>query len=67
MDILTIGQYLRPSKMQIEVTEYCSVDRFKRLERAGYEMGFSFVASGPLVRTSYRAAEAWASRRLRNA
>ena len=64
VDILTIGQYLRPSKRQIEVTEYCSMERFKMFEKIGYEKGFSFVASGPLVRTSYKAAEAWASRRL---
>jgi lipoic acid synthetase len=64
VDILTIGQYLRPSKKQIEVTEYCSMERFKMFEKIGYEKGFSFVASGPLVRTSYKAAEAWASRRL---
>ncbi|MHB8360504.1 MAG: lipoyl synthase [Thermoplasmataceae archaeon] len=64
VDILTIGQYLRPSKKQIEVTEYCSMERFKMFEKMGYKKGFSFVASGPLVRTSYKAAEAWASRRL---
>ncbi len=63
VDILTIGQYLRPSKMQIPVVEYSSMDRFKALEKKGYELGFSFVASGPLVRTSYRAAEAWIMRR----
>ncbi|WP_276968321.1 lipoyl synthase, partial [Metallibacterium scheffleri] len=46
VDILTIGQYLRPSKRQIEVTEYCSMERFKMFEKIGYEKGFSFVASG---------------------
>ncbi len=64
VDILTIGQYLRPSRLQVEVADYSSVARFKKFEKLGYEMGFSFVASGPLVRTSYRAAEAWAQRRL---
>lgn len=62
--ILTIGQYLRPSKLQLEVKEYNSVERFKRLEKLGYEKGFRFVASGPLVRTSYRAFEAWASQNI---
>lgn len=62
--ILTIGQYLRPSKLQLEVKEYNSVDRFRRLEKMGYEKGFMFVASGPLVRTSYRAFEAWASQNI---
>ncbi len=62
--ILTIGQYLRPSKLQLEVKEYNSAERFKRLEKLGYEKGFRFVASGPLVRTSYRAFEAWASQNI---
>ncbi len=66
VDILTIGQYLRPSKMQLPVVEYTQMDRFKNLESLGYSLGFSFVASGPLVRTSYRAAEAWAKRRVKN-
>lgn len=66
VDILTIGQYLRPSKKQLEVREYCSLERFKHFEDMGYEMGFSFVASGPLVRTSYRALEAWTKRRMLN-
>lgn len=66
VDILTIGQYLRPSKMQLPVVEYTQIDRFKSLESLGYSLGFSFVASGPLVRTSYRAAEAWTKRRFRN-
>lgn len=64
VDILTIGQYLRPSKKQLEVVEYSSIDRFKKFEKIGYDLDFSFVASGPLVRTSYKASEAWAKRRL---
>ncbi|MCL4342422.1 MAG: lipoyl synthase [Candidatus Thermoplasmatota archaeon] len=67
VDILTIGQYLRPSRMQIEVSEYSPMDRFKELEAQGYSRGFSYVASGPLVRTSYKASEAWARRRILNA
>lgn len=66
VDIVTIGQYLRPSRKQIEVFEYCSAERFQRLEKVAYSLGFSFVASGPLVRTSYRAAEAWSKRRMEN-
>lgn len=66
VDIVTIGQYLRPSRKQLEVVEYSPVSRFKDLEREAYRIGFSFVASGPLVRTSYKAAEAWAERRLNN-
>ncbi|MCL4349729.1 MAG: lipoyl synthase [Candidatus Thermoplasmatota archaeon] len=59
VEILTVGQYLRPTKKQLEVVEYSPMSRFKHFEEAGYEMGFSFVASGPLVRTSYRAAEGY--------
>lgn len=66
VDIVTIGQYLRPSKLQMPVVEYTQTDRFKKLESLGYSLGFSYVASGPLVRTSYRAAEAWARRRIEN-
>jgi lipoic acid synthetase len=64
VDILTIGQYLRPSKKQIEVFEYSSMERFKNLEREAYKRGFRFVASGPLVRTSYRAFEGWAMKNI---
>jgi lipoic acid synthetase len=63
VSILTIGQYLRPSKMQLPVVEYCRLSRFEKFKEIGYELGFQFVASGPLVRTSYKAAEAWAMRR----
>ena len=59
VEILTVGQYLRPTKKQLEVKEYSPMSRFKHFEEIGYEMGFSFVASGPLVRTSYRAAEGY--------
>lgn len=66
VDILTIGQYLRPSRKQLEVVEYSSAERFRELEEEAYKSGFSYVASGPLVRTSYKAAEAWAQRRMYN-
>ncbi|MEM0139998.1 MAG: lipoyl synthase [Ferroplasma sp.] len=59
VDILTVGQYLRPSKKQLAVVEYSPMERFKFFEKKGYEAGFSFVASGPLVRTSYKAAEGY--------
>ncbi|RLG20319.1 lipoyl synthase [Candidatus Micrarchaeota archaeon] len=56
-DILTIGQYLRPSERQMEVVEYVKPDRFKQLKKEGELKGFLYVASGPFVRTSYRAGE----------
>jgi lipoic acid synthetase len=59
VDVLTIGQYLRPSKKHAEVTRYVEPAEFDRYKAAGAEMGFRFVASGPLVRSSYRAAEVY--------
>ena len=63
VSLLTIGQYLRPSKVQLPVVEYSRPGRFEKLKEIGYELGFQYVASGPLVRTSYKAAEAWTMRR----
>ncbi|ABY93308.1 lipoyl synthase [Thermoanaerobacter brockii subsp. lactiethylicus] len=56
-DMMTIGQYLRPSAKHIEVAEYVIPQQFKRYEEIGYELGFKYVASGPLVRSSYYADE----------
>ncbi len=53
--IMTIGQYLQPTKKHLEVLEYVSPEKFKRYEEAGLEKGFMFVESGPLVRSSYHA------------
>jgi lipoic acid synthetase len=61
VDVLTIGQYLRPTKRHAPVSRYVEPAEFAELERVGLEMGFQFVASGPLVRSSYRAAEAFLS------
>ena len=54
-DVLTLGQYLQPTKMHLEVKEYVHPDKFKRWEEWGLGMGFRFVESGPMVRSSYRA------------
>lgn len=54
-DVLTIGQYLQPTKMHLDVAEYIHPDLFKEYERVGMEKGFDFVESGPLVRSSYHA------------
>ena len=59
VDVLTIGQYLRPTEKHAEVKRYVEPKEFEEYERRGLEMGFKFVASGPLVRSSYRAAEAF--------
>ena len=54
-DILTIGQYLQPSSSHIELKEYIHPDKFAEYERIGKEKGFKYVASGPLVRSSFNA------------
>lgn len=54
-DVVTIGQYLQPTKMHLEVAEYVHPDTFKMYEEEGYKLGFDFVESGPLVRSSYHA------------
>ena len=54
-DVVTIGQYLQPTKMHLEVAEYVHPDTFEKYRLAGLERGFDFVESGPLVRSSYHA------------
>ncbi|MBU1020164.1 MAG: lipoyl synthase [Firmicutes bacterium] len=54
-DIMTIGQYLRPSNNHIAVKEYISLESFEMYKDKGKELGFKYVASGPLVRSSYQA------------
>jgi lipoic acid synthetase len=58
-DLLTIGQYLAPSKKHIPVVVYIHPDVFAQLKTEGEEMGFKYVASGPLVRSSYLADKAF--------
>jgi lipoic acid synthetase len=57
VDILTLGQYLRPSKGHVPVMEYVPPERFSHYKNLAEEMGFLYVASGAFVRSSYRAAE----------
>lgn len=57
-NILTIGQYLQPSPAHIAVRQYVSEQQFEAYKKAGMDKGFSFIASGALVRSSYRAEEA---------
>ncbi len=56
-DILTVGQYLQPSGEHLPVHEYVTPEQFEEYRRLALEKGFKFVASGPLVRSSYHAAE----------
>ena len=55
VQVLTVGQYLRPTRDHLPVARYWHPDEFAELERAAYEMGFESVAAGPLVRSSYHA------------
>ncbi len=57
VDILTLGQYLRPSAWHLPVQEWVAPARFAAYREMGARLGFRYVASGPLVRSSYRAAE----------
>lgn len=65
VDFLTLGQYLRPSLKHVPVTEYVTPERFFELERLGRELGFLYVAAGPLVRSSYKAGEFFAAKLVR--
>jgi lipoic acid synthetase len=56
-NIVTIGQYLRPTLRQVPVKRYIHPDEFKEMEEIAYGIGFDYVASGPLVRSSYKAEE----------
>ncbi|WP_424001923.1 lipoyl synthase [Maribacter sp. IgM3_T14_3] len=55
VDVVTIGQYLQPSKKHLPVKEFITPDQFKKYEDIGLEMGFRHVESGALVRSSYKA------------
>ena len=53
VDVITIGQYLQPTKKHLPVYRFVHPDEFKELRNIGYELGFDYVESGPLVRSSY--------------
>lgn len=55
VEVVTIGQYLQPTKKHLMVKEYVTPEQFNEYKEAGLEMGFRFVESSPLVRSSYRA------------
>jgi lipoic acid synthetase len=57
VQVLTLGQYLRPSPRHLPIVRYVAPQEFDEFRRAGYEMGFAHVESGPLVRSSYHAAD----------
>jgi lipoic acid synthetase len=61
VDILTLGQYLRPSPKHLPIVRYVPPAEFDEFRRMGEEMGFAHVESGPLVRSSYHASNAQVS------
>ena len=59
MDVVTFGQYMRPTKRHMKVAEYIAPEKFEIRERVAEKMGFLYVASGPLVWSIYKAGEAF--------
>lgn len=57
VDILTVGQYLQPSKKHLPIARYYTLEEFAEIKAYGLSLGFKWVESGPLVRSSYHAAE----------
>jgi lipoic acid synthetase len=57
VDILTLGQYLQPSKNHLPIARYYTLEEFDELREYGLSIGFKWVESGPLVRSSYQAHE----------
>ena len=53
VDVITIGQYLQPTKKHLPVHRFVHPDEFAEYREIGYELGFDYVESGPLVRSSY--------------
>lgn len=65
VDFLTLGQYLRPTAQHAPVREWVTPERFLDLQMLGEQLGFQYVAAGPLVRSSYKAGEFFALRLVR--
>ncbi|KAF9121099.1 hypothetical protein BGW39_010846 [Mortierella sp. 14UC] len=65
VDVLTLGQYMRPTKKHMRVHEYVKPEVFERYQKLAEERGFKYVASGPLVRSSYKAGEFYISNILK--
>lgn len=57
VNALTLGQYMQPTKRHLKVIEYVTPEKFKAWETLGNQLGFLYTASGPLVRSSYKAGE----------
>lgn len=66
VDCVTLGQYMQPTTRHLKVIEYVEPSKFKRWELKGNELGFLYTASGPLVRSSYKAGEFFITSILKN-
>ncbi|XP_018579441.1 lipoyl synthase, mitochondrial [Anoplophora glabripennis] len=66
VDCVTLGQYMQPTKRHLKVVEYVTPEKFLHWEKIGNQMGFLYVASGPLVRSSYKAGEFFIASILKN-
>ncbi len=66
VDFMAMGQYLRPTQHHYEVKEYVRPEKFERLKKKALELGFLYVASGPFVRSSYKAGEFFMKRLVQN-
>lgn len=66
VDCLTLGQYMQPTTRHLKVYEYVEPSKFKHWELKGNELGFLYTASGPLVRSSYKAGEFFITSILQN-
>lgn len=65
MDVVTFGQYMRPTKRHLKVEKYVTPEEFELWGKRALDMGFLYCASGPLVRSSYKAGEAFIENVLR--
>ena len=65
VDVLTLGQYLRPTERHLSVVEYVSPAQFDEYKAYGLALGFEYIAAGPLVRSSYRAGEFYLENKLK--
>jgi len=65
VDVVTFGQYLRPTEKHLAVVEYVRPEKFEYFKKLGEEMGFKYVASGPMVRSSYKAGEFYLEHMIR--
>ena len=66
VDVVTLGQYMRPTKRHMAVEEYVTPEMFSAYQGEAEKMGFLYVASGPMVRSSYKAGEYFLQNILRD-